>query len=117
MRYLESVITLEFDSEKCNGCGMCALVCPHGVFVMADGTTPGGSIPDGSTPGGPRPESRAAHPSRKRAVLADRGACIECGACALNCEAQAIHVRSGVGCAAGVLAGMLAGTEPTCGCE
>ena len=34
-----------------------------------------------------------------RAVLTDRGACIECGACARNCEAEAISVRAGVGCA------------------
>jgi ferredoxin-like protein FixX len=67
---------------------MCVAVCPQAVFALTNG----------------------------RAVLADRGACIECGACARNCEPQAIQVRAGVGCAAGVLAGLLAGTEPTCGC-
>ena len=88
MRYLESVVTLEFDPKACNGCGMCVIVCPHAVFAMID----------------------------KRAVVADRGACMECGACAKNCEPEAIRVRSGVGCAAGVLAGMITGTEPVCGC-
>ena len=88
MRYLEEAVTLEFEPAKCNGCGMCVAVCPHAVFAMVD----------------------------KRAVLADRGACMECGACALNCEPGAIRVRSGVGCAAGVLAGWAKGTEPTCGC-
>lgn len=88
MRYLESVVTLEFDPAKCNGCGLCVIVCPQAVFAMA----------------------------KKRAVLADRGACMECGACAINCEPEAIRVRSGVGCAAGVLAGLIAGTEPTCAC-
>lgn len=88
MRYLEEVVTLELDPARCNGCGMCVQVCPHAVFALVD----------------------------RRAVLADRGACMECGACARNCESEAIHVRSGVGCAAGVLAGMIAGTEPTCGC-
>jgi NAD-dependent dihydropyrimidine dehydrogenase PreA subunit len=88
MRYLEEVVTLELETERCNGCGMCIHVCPHGVFALID----------------------------KRAALVDRGACMECGACALNCEQGAIHVRAGVGCAAGVLAGLAAGTEPTCGC-
>ncbi len=89
MRYLENAVTLEYNSDRCNGCGMCIHVCPHAVFRLEN----------------------------KRAVLADRGACMECGACAKNCEREAIRVRAGVGCAAGVLAGLVAGTEPVCGCS
>ncbi len=89
MRYLESVVTLEFDEARCKGCGMCVAVCPHAVFVLKNG----------------------------RAILADRGACMECGACAKNCEPGAIRVRAGVGCAAAVISGILSGTEPTCGCS
>lgn len=88
-RYLETAVTLQYDSDKCNGCRRCVEVCPHAVFRMAD----------------------------KRAVLADRGACMECGACAGNCEQGAIAVQSGVGCAAGVIIGWLQGTGPTCGCD
>ena len=87
MRYLESVVTLSLDPARCNGCGLCVAVCPHAVFRL----------------------------EQKRALLADRGACMECGACAKNCEPGAIRVRAGVGCAAGVLAGLAAGTEPTGG--
>ncbi len=89
MRYLEDVVTLALDQARCNGCGMCVVVCPHAVFRL----------------------------EKKRATLADRGACMECGACARNCESGAIRVRAGVGCAAGVLAGLLKGTEPTCDCS
>ena len=62
LRYLENSVTLELDAEKCTGCRVCTLVCPHGVFAMAD----------------------------KRAAIVDRGACMECGACALNCATGAI---------------------------
>jgi NAD-dependent dihydropyrimidine dehydrogenase PreA subunit len=89
MRYLEEVATLELDVTRCNGCGMCMRVCPHAVFRLEN----------------------------RRAVVADRGACMECGACARNCEPEAIRVRAGVGCAAGVLTGLLRGTGPTCDCS
>ncbi len=89
MRYLEKAITLQFDTSRCNGCGLCTHVCPHAVFTMQN----------------------------KRAVVADRGACMECGACAKNCEMGAITVRAGVGCAAGVLVGLATGGAPDCGCS
>jgi len=88
MRYLEDVVTLELDREKCTGCRTCLTVCPHAVFGFED----------------------------KRAQIVDRNACMECGACALNCESGALSVDSGVGCAAGVISGMLRGTEPSCDC-
>jgi NAD-dependent dihydropyrimidine dehydrogenase PreA subunit len=70
-RYLADVTTLALDPERCTGCRLCTQVCPHAVFVMEE----------------------------KRARIADRDACMECGACARNCEARAISVQSGVGCA------------------
>ena len=90
LRYLEEAVTLSLDAEKCNGCRMCTLVCPHGVFAIGDD---------------------------KRAYLADRGACMECGACALNCATGAIAVSPGVGCASAIINGWLTGTEPSCGCS
>ena len=89
MRYIEDAVTLELDQDKCNGCTVCTMVCPHAVFAMEDG----------------------------KAIMKDRGACMECGACAINCQAEAISVKTGVGCAAGVINGMLRGTEPTCDCS
>lgn len=89
LRYLKNVATLELDEEKCVGCGACTEVCPHAVFLVADG----------------------------KAHIADLDACMECGACARNCPTEAISVRPGVGCAAGIIMGTILGTEPTCDCS
>lgn len=87
--YLKDVVTLALTVENCNGCGMCTKVCPHEVFEIAGG----------------------------KARIVNRDYCMECGACALNCPMKAISVRSGVGCAAGIINGILKGTEATCGCS
>ena len=79
LKYLENVVTLRLDAEVCNGCGMCVIVCPHGVFDIED----------------------------RKAVIADQNACIECGACAINCPVNAIRVQTGAGCAAGILLGAI----------
>lgn len=89
MRYIPNVTTLSLDAEKCTGCGMCVDVCPHAVFAMED----------------------------SKVKITDRDACMECGACALNCAAGAVTVDAGVGCAAAVLNGLIRGTEPSCDCS
>ena len=86
--YLKNIVTLEMDINKCTGCGMCILVCPHAVFEM----------------------------NEKKAKIIDKDACMECGACVQNCPADAISVDSGVGCAVAIIQGAIHGTEPTCGC-
>jgi NAD-dependent dihydropyrimidine dehydrogenase PreA subunit len=86
--YLKNVTTVKLDSEKCTGCKICTLVCPHGVFEMND----------------------------KKAFITNADKCMECGACAKNCAWNAITVRYGVGCAYGIMNGILKGTEATCGC-
>jgi NAD-dependent dihydropyrimidine dehydrogenase PreA subunit len=88
LRYLRNVTTLQLNRNKCTGCGMCLDVCPHEVFAL----------------------------EADKAVIADRDACMECGACQQNCPAGAISVRAAVGCAAGVIAGIVRGTGPTCDC-
>jgi NAD-dependent dihydropyrimidine dehydrogenase PreA subunit len=89
LRYIDEAVTLRLDAARCTGCGICVAVCPRAVFAISDG----------------------------RAALADRGACIECGACALNCVSDAISVDPGVGCAQAILHGWLTGGEPACGCD
>ena len=74
-RYLKNVATLKLDQAVCIGCGRCLEVCPHQVFELA----------------------------LKKAAVRDLDACMECGACALNCPVKAITVDSGVGCASGMI--------------
>ena len=88
LTYLKNVNTLQLDSEKCNGCTMCTIVCPHAVFIIKE----------------------------KKAFIQHKNLCMECGACAMNCSTGAITVKSGVGCAAGIINGFLRGTEPFCDC-
>jgi ferredoxin len=89
LKYLRNVATLELDAEKCIGCGMCKVVCPHEVFVFED----------------------------KKAIIGEKDACMECGACMENCPVDAITVKSGVGCASGVIKALIRGTEPVCDCS
>jgi NAD-dependent dihydropyrimidine dehydrogenase PreA subunit len=89
LRYIEKPITLELDAEKCTGCHRCVEVCPHGVFEMR----------------------------HARAYVADRGVCMECGACERNCAFGAISVDAGVGCAAAIIHGWLTRSEPSCDCD
>jgi ferredoxin len=53
----------------------------------------------------------------KLAYLVDTRACMECGACQLNCPFNAIHVESGVGCASAMIRSALLGQKETsCSC-
>ena len=88
-RYFEDVTTLDYAADKCVGCGKCAEVCPHGVFMIDD----------------------------KTARITDKDLCMECGACAKNCPANAISIKAGVGCALAVIMGWLTGSEPNCDCS
>jgi ferredoxin len=86
--YLKDVVTLRLDGEKCVGCGMCLLVCPHAVLGLTNG----------------------------RVHIENRDACMECGACAQNCPVKAIHVQSGVGCATAVINSALGRKNASCCC-
>jgi ferredoxin len=82
-RYLPNVTTLRYKETACIGCGMCKIVCPHGVFEM----------------------------NERKAYMADRNGCMECGACALNCPADAIDLTPGVGCASYIIKSWLKGNN------
>lgn len=86
MKYLSRDISLQLNINRCIGCGMCEIVCPHGVFAI----------------------------DTQKARILDRGACMECGACARNCPVDAIAVASGVGCAEAIMAGLITGKETCC---
>ena len=87
LKYLSKDISLRLAGDRCIGCEMCAVVCPHGVFAVEN----------------------------KKARILDRDACMECGACALNCPVKALTVASGVGCAEAIINGLLTGKETCCG--
>lgn len=75
--------TLRYHPEKCINCRRCTQVCPHGVFSEGE----------------------------EHAELSRPRACMECGACALNCPAQAIEVQSGVGCAWAMISAAIRGKD------
>jgi NAD-dependent dihydropyrimidine dehydrogenase PreA subunit len=90
LHYLNDVVTLELDAEKCNGCSLCLMVCPQAVFTLEPGL----------------------------AIITNRDACIECGACQGNCPVEAISVRAGVGCASGIISSWLRGSDDiSCDCS
>jgi ferredoxin len=89
LQYLSNVTSLKLNPALCTACRRCVEVCPRMVLTMKD----------------------------KRAAIVDRDLCIECGACARNCEFGALSVNEGVGCATAIINGMLTGGEPTCGCS
>jgi NAD-dependent dihydropyrimidine dehydrogenase PreA subunit len=88
LKYLKNVTTLRLDNSLCDGCAVCTLVCPHAVFTLEN----------------------------KHAKITNPDACMECGACANNCPEEALTVKSGVGCAYGIILGRLRGTERSCDC-
>ena len=91
MQYLLSGHSLVLDQALCDGCGRCEEVCPHAVFSVVN----------------------------RKAAIAQRGNCMECGACRMNCPLGAIQVSSGVGCAAAIIAGMRGkntGCADACSC-
>lgn len=88
-QHLSGVSTLKLDTDKCIGCGLCANVCPHAVFVI----------------------------EQKLAQIVELDRCMECGACVGNCPVTALNVTAGVGCASAIIHSWITGEEPSCDCS
>ncbi len=86
LTYLRGVATLSLDQRKCTGCGICAEVCPHDVFLI----------------------------NGNKAAIIDIDSCMECGACAINCPLNALSVSSGVGCAKALMRRRIGKKEAAC---
>ena len=85
-----TINTLQYEPAMCIGCEICVDVCPHAVFAM----------------------------NHRTAELIHPDACMECGACQLNCPTNAILVESGVRCASAMILAALQGKEEaTCECS
>ena len=83
--YLNGVVTLQLDVERCIGCAICTEVCPHEVFISAHG----------------------------KALMVRRDSCMECSACARTCPTQALRVEAGEGCVRAIINELL-GREGDC---
>ncbi len=82
-----AVNTLKYDPAKCVNCLLCVFVCPHAVFA----------------------------PNEHVVKIVRHEECMECGACRINCPADAIEVDSGVGCAYAMMRASLIGKDkPVC---
>ena len=89
LRYLDNIVSLQYDRNKCNGCKICVEVCPRAVLAMEE----------------------------KKVKVIDINSCIECGACMVNCATKAFSVDTGPGCAQAVLGSMVKGNKGTgCSC-
>ncbi len=87
---VSAINTLAYDRELCIGCEMCVQVCPHGVFRM----------------------------NGRSVDLVRADACMECGACQVNCPTNAIAVDSGTGCASAMIWAALTGRKgASCDCS
>ena len=65
-RYIENVVTLELDSERCIGCGNCSTYCEMGIDVRS---------------------------YAMRGESFKRASCVGCGLCATVCPSEALHLE------------------------
>ncbi|HZD06119.1 MAG TPA: 4Fe-4S dicluster domain-containing protein, partial [Longimicrobiales bacterium] len=68
-------LRIELDADRCTGAGFCETVCPVRVFEVDH--------------------------RRKRATLPRASACVQCGACIVQCPFDALHFRTDDGAVIG----------------
>ena len=83
---------INLNKDQCTGCKICTFVCPQNVIEIID----------------------------KKAKITNYTNCLECGACQLNCEYDAIDVSKGTGCLYAIIKEDILKITPKgtgCGCS
>lgn len=71
------VVQVDVNPSKCDACGICADICPRGVFTF---------YPTDNREIGKMPAGFRAYPSHE-------GRCIGCGICTEKCPKKAISIK------------------------
>lgn len=77
--------TPEIDAARCNGCAMCARICPTGALAVEGGGE------DGAEGGEDRGED-GGKCAAVGGITCDPAACVACGLCAETCPARAVSL-------------------------
>jgi len=87
-------VTPGIDVDRCNGCSLCARICPTGALATAGGGERHGEDGAGDPGGGAENAAKnAAETAIACGITCDPATCVACGLCAETCPARAISLE------------------------